>query len=141
MAMMIRTLKILICALPLLVGSAFADAVSVDALASGGASMRDNQLKEIRDVLRGGRGGYLDLGFNYMPLVTQTPLKSEYGEHDGFAFRHHMAGFAAGEVKKNQHLGFLLWFERSGWDGEDFILFPRYNDFSAVRSVTTWGFV
>jgi hypothetical protein len=52
-----------------------------------------------------------------------------------------MAGFAAGEVKKNQHLGFLLWFERSGWDGEDFILFPRYNDFSAVRSVTTWGFV
>ena len=98
MAMKIRTLKILICALPLLVGSAFADAVSVDALASGGASMRDNQLKEIRDVLRGGRGGYLDLGFNYMPLVTQTPLKREYGEHDGFAFRHHMAGFAAGEV-------------------------------------------
>jgi len=141
MAMKIRTLKILICALPFLAGSAFADAVSVDALASGGASMRDNQLKEIRDVLRGGRGGYLDLGFNYMPLVTQTPLKSEYGEHDGFAFRHHMAGFAAGEVKKNQHLGFLLWFERSGWDGEDFILFPRYNDFSAVRSVTTWGFV
>lgn len=131
-------LKTFACLL-LLSGPALADAVSVDALASGGATMRDNQLREIRDVLRGGRGGYVDLGFNYIPVVTQTPLKSEYGEHDGFAFRHHMAGFAAGEVKKNHYLGFLLWLERSGWDGEDFLLFPRYSDFSAVRSVTTWG--
>ena len=131
-------LKTFACLL-LLSGPALADAVSVDALASGGATMRDNQLREIRDVLRGGRGGYVDLGFNYIPAVTQTPLKSEYGEHDGFAFRHHMAGFAAGEVKKNNYLGFLFWLERSGWDGEDFLLFPRYSDFSAVRSVTTWG--
>lgn len=135
-----NTLKIFACALPLLAGQALADAVSIDALAVGGATMRDNQLGEIRDVLRGGRGGYLDFGFNYMPLVSQTPLKSEYGEHDGFAFRHHMAGFGAGEISKNNYLGFLLWFERSGWDGEDFVLFPYYNDFSAVRSVTTWGF-
>ena len=91
-------LKTFACLL-LLSGPALADAVSVDALASGGATMRDNQLREIRDVLRGGRGGYVDLGFNYIPAVTQTPLKSEYGEHDGFAFRHHMAGFDSETLK------------------------------------------
>ena len=109
-------LKTFACLL-LLSGPALADAVSVDALASGGATMRDNQLREIRDVLRGGRGGYVDLGFNYIPAVTQTPLKSEYGEHDGFAFRHHMAGFAAGEVRNYNYLCFLFWLERSGWYG------------------------
>lgn len=118
-----------------------ADAVSPEALAVGGATMRDNQLSEIRDVLRGGRGGYIDFGFNYLPSVTQTPLKSEFGEHDGFAFRHHLAGFGSGDLTKNDHLGLLLWFERSGWDGEDFFFFPQYNEFSAVRSVTTWGLV
>lgn len=137
--MRIRSLKFLACTLLLVVGSAFADAVSADALASGGSQIRDNQLREIRDILRGGRGGYIDFGFNYIPVVTQTPLKSEYGVHDGFAFRHHVAGFGAGEVTKNNYLGALLWFERSGWDGEDFLLFPQYNDFSAVRSITTWG--
>lgn len=119
--------------------SALADAVSVDALANGGAVTRDYQLREIRDVLRGGRGGYVNFGFNYMPLVSQTPLETEYGEHDGFAFRHYLAGFGAGEIKKHNYLGLLLWLERSGWDGEDFFLFPRYNDFSAVRTVATWG--
>ena len=128
------------CSLLLTAGVAFADAVSAEALASGGAFVRDNQLGEIRDILRGGRGGYIDFGFNFIPSVTQTPLKTQFGEHDGFAFRNHMAGFAAGEVKKDNFLGFLLWFERSGWDGEDFVLLPQYNDFSAVRSVTTWGF-
>ena len=100
---------------------------------------RDQQLREIRDIMRGGRGGYIDLGFNYLPFRTQTPLESPYGEHEGYAFKHHFAGFGSGEVTKNNHLGFLLWFERSGWDGEDFFFWPMYNDFSMARSVTTWG--
>ena len=138
--MRVSSIKIMACSLLLTAGVAFADAVSAEALASGGAFVRDNQLGEIRDILRGGRGGYIDFGFNFIPSVTHTPLKTQLGEHDGFAFRNHMAGFAAGEVKKDNFLGFLLWFERSGWDGEDFVLLPQYNDFSAVRSVTTWGF-
>ena len=81
----------------------------------------------------------MDVGFNYLPLPSQTPLESPYGEHDGFAFRHHFAGFGSGEVAKHTQLGALLWFERSGWDGEDFFLFPQYNDFSHVSSMTTWG--
>lgn len=120
-------------------GMAFADAIPADALAAGSAQIRDQQLREIRDVLRGGRGGFIDLGFNYVPLATQTPLKSQYGEHEGYAFRHHVAGFGSGEVAKNVHVGALLWLERSGWDGEDFIALPQYNNFSHIGSVATWG--
>ena len=34
-----------------------ADAISSDALAKGGSVTRDQQLREIRDIMRGGRGG------------------------------------------------------------------------------------
>ena len=119
--------------------SVLADAIPTEALSSAGATMRDQQLREIRDIMRGGRGGYIDLGFNYLPFRSQTPLESEFGEHQGYAFKHHVAGFGSGEITRNNHLGFLLWYERSGWDGEDFFFWPMYNDFALARSVTTWG--
>ncbi len=121
-------------------GIVLADAIKPSGLSMGGAVARDLQLSEIRDIMRGGRGGYWDLGLLYLPFRTQTPLLSEYGEHEGFAFRHHLAAFGSGEVAPDKHLGMLLWYERSGWDGEDFFLFPQYNDFSIQRSVVTWGF-
>lgn len=128
-----------LCLLSLAASFSIADAIPAGALSAGASQTRDQQLREIRDVMRGGRGGFLDVGFNYLPLPSQTPLESPYGEHDGFAFRHHFAGFGSGEVAKHTQLGTLLWFERSGWDGEDFFLFPQYNDFSHVSSMTTWG--
>ena len=60
-------------------------------------------------------------------------------EHEGFAFNQHFAGFGAGEVAKNRHMGALLWFDRSGWDGEDFLFVPHYGDFGIQRSIVTWG--
>lgn len=134
-----KILKRISWVLPFAVSFAVADAIPVNALSAGGAQTRDQQLREIRDVMRGGRGGFIDFGFNYVPVSTQLPLETPYGEHDGFAFRHHIAGFGSGEVAKNYELGALLWFERSGWDGEDFFFFPQYNDFSHVASMTTWG--
>ena len=122
-----------------LVGVALADGIKPEALAKDGAVTRDRHLTEIRDIMRGGRGGYIDFGFYYTPSREQLPLESQYGEHDGFAFNHHFAGFGAGEVAKNRHMGALLWLDRSGWDGEDFLFFPHYNDFSLQRSVVTWG--
>ncbi|WP_298767603.1 hypothetical protein [uncultured Fibrobacter sp.] len=119
---------------------AFADGITPAALSANGAVTRDRHLSEIGEIMRGGRGGYIDLGFYYLPSPHQTPLLSDYGEHDGFAFNHHFAGFGAGEVAKGRHLGALLWYDRSGWDGEDFFFFPQYNDFSLQRSVITWGF-
>ena len=118
---------------------AFADGIKPDALAKDGAVTRDRHLSEIRDVMRGGRGGYIDFGFYYLPSRAQTPLLSEYGEHKGFLFNHHFAGFGSGEVAPHKYMGALLWFDRSGWDGEDFFFFPQYNDFSIQRSVVTWG--
>ena len=109
-----------------LVGYALADGIKPEALAKDGAVTRDRHLTEIRDIMRGGRGGYIDFGFYYTPTSSQLPLDSKYGEHDGFAFNHHFAGFGAGE-------------DRSGWDGEDFLFFPQYNEFSLQRSVVTWG--
>ena len=123
-----------------LVGFALADGIKPDALAKDGAVTRDRHLTEIRDIMRGGRGGYIDLGFYYTPSRNQLPLESQYGEHKGFAFNHHFAAFGAGEVAKDKHMGALLWYDRSGWDGEDFFLFPQYNDFGLQRSVVTWGF-
>lgn len=134
-----RGLGVLIATVLLSVGMALADAVPVQAVSMGGIQTRDQQLREIRDVLRGGRGGFIDLGFNYLPLPTQTPLNSQYGEHEGYAFKHHVDGFLSGETAKYLFLGALFWFERSGWDGEDFFVLPSYNTFSHVSSVTTWG--
>lgn len=136
-----RILKRLLCASLLFAGSALADAVDVDALASGGTWSRDNQMREIGDVLEVGRGGYFDIGFYYFPIPTQAPLKSQFGEHEGFVFNHHASVFAASRLNTDNYLGALLWFERSGWDSEDFFFFPKYSDFGLARSVTTWGLV
>lgn len=122
-----------------LVSFAIADGISPAALSANGAVTRDRHLSEIGELMRGGRGGFIDLGFYYLPSSHQIPLESEYGEHDGFAFNHHFAGFGAGEVAKGRHMGALLWYDRSGWDGEDFFFFPQYSDFSLQRSVITWG--
>ena len=126
-------------ALSLAATASFADAVSVDAVAGAGTWVRDDHLREMGDLLLYGRGSFIDLGMYYTPLPTQIPLKSEFGEHQGFALRHHFAGFSSTEISKDHYLGMLLWFDRYGWDGEDFFLFPRYNDFGHVASVTTWG--
>lgn len=119
----------------------FADSIRADALSRDGAVTRNRQLSEISDVLLGGLGAYLDFGFYYTPFADQLPLNSQYGDHDGFAFRQHFGVFFdATEFAPGKHLGVSLWLDRSGWDGEDFLLFPQYNDFSLLRSVTTWGF-
>ena len=134
-----RSLKIALLSIPLAVASAVADAVDVETVASGGFWMRDNQLHDIGDLLLLGKGSYFDIGFNYTPLSTQIPLRSAFGEHEGYASRHHIAFLASHPFKENQYLNLLLWFERSGWDTEDYFFFPRYSDFGLVRSVTTWG--
>lgn len=133
--------KIMKCLGPVLLGSslAFADGVGVDALSRDGNLTRNRQLMEISDVMLGGRGGYMNLGFYYTPSPEQLPLKSPFGEHEGFAFRQHFGGFGAGSFAPGKYVGGLLWLDRAGWDGEDFLFFPKYNDFSVQRTIITWG--
>ncbi|MCF0222362.1 MAG: hypothetical protein HUK19_08715 [Fibrobacter sp.] len=117
----------------------WADPVTTEDISAGGAITRDRQLKEIGEILRGGRGAYFDIGMYYTPAPDQLPLKSVYGEHEGFAFRQHAAAFVSGRLAEHLHLGGLIWVDRSGWDGEDFVIYPSYNSFSLLRSDFTWG--
>ena len=124
----------------LAVATVFADPVDVETIAGGGFWVRDNQLRDIGEMLLYSQSSFIDFGFNYTPLPTQLPLRSDFGEHDGFAFRHHLSIMSSHQLSNKSYLTALFWFERSGWDGEDFMFVPRYNDFGLVRSVTTWGF-
>ena len=126
--------------LALAAGVAFADPIPTEALTQSGLVMRDRQLRDIGLVMRGGRGGFIDIGYTYTPSSEQLQLKSEYGVHDGFAFRHHYGIFGSWVLDSISHLGFLTWFDRAGWDSQDFFFFPHYGDFAHISSSFTWGF-
>lgn len=126
--------------LALAAGVAFADPIPTDALAQGGLVMRDRQLRDIGLVMRGGRGGFIDIGYTYTPSSKQLPLQSEYGVHNGFAFRHHYGIFGSWVLDSISHFGFLTWFDRAGWDSQDFFFFPHYSKFAHISSAFTWGF-
>ena len=126
--------------LALATGVAFADPIPAEALTQGGLPMRDRQLRDIGLVLRGGRGGFIDIGYTYTPSSEQLQLKSQYGVHNGYAFRHHYGVFGSWVLDPVSHFGFLTWFDRTGWDSQDFFFFPHYGDFAHISSALTWGF-
>ena len=121
-------------------GIAFADPIPAEALTQSGLVMRDRQLRDIGLVMRGGQGGYIDIGYTYTPSSEQLQLKSKYGVHDGFAFRHHYGIFGSWKLDSISHLGFLTWFDRAGWDTQDFFFFPHFGEFAHISSALTWGF-
>lgn len=126
--------------LAMVTGVAFADPIPTEALTQSGLVMRDRQLRDIGLVMRGGRGGFVDFGYTYTPSSEQLQLKSKYGVHDGFAFRHHYGIFGSWALDSLSHLGFLTWFDRAGWDSQDFFFFPHFGDFAHISSSFTWGF-
>lgn len=135
-----RRLNKILFLLAMAAGIAFADPITTDALTRSGLVMRDRQLRDIGLVMRGGRGGFIDIGYTYTPSSEQLQLKSKYGVHDGFAFRHHYGIFGSWPLDSTSHLGFLTWFDRVGWDTQDFFFFPHYGDFAHISSAFTWGF-
>ena len=126
--------------LAVVAGVAFADPIPTEDLTQGGLVMRDRQLRDIGLVMRGGRGGFIDIGYTFTPSSEQLQLKSKYGVHDGFAFRHHYGIFGSWVLDSNSHLGFLTWFDRAGWDTQDFFFFPHYGKPAHISSALTWGF-
>ena len=119
---------------------AFADPIPTEALTQGGLVMRDRQLRDIGLVMRGGRGGFVDIGYTYTPSSEQLQLRSQYGVHNGYAFRHHYGIFGSWVLDSISHFGFLTWFDRAGWDSQDFFFFPHYGKFAHISSAFTWGF-
>ena len=133
-------LKKILLLLTIAAGVAFADPIPTEALTQGGLVMRDRQLRDIGLVMRGGRGGFFDIGYTYTPSSEQLQLNSKYGIHDGFAFRHHYGIYGSWVLDSISHLGFLTWFDRAGWDSQDFFFFPHYGKFAHISSAFTWGF-
>lgn len=118
--------------------SVMAAPIKPDALSAGGRATQEAQLEEISETARPGTSGYISLGTYYFPHPGQTPLKSDFGRHEGFAFRQRLAMYFSGALGKSDwSLGFLWWLERHGFDSEDFILFPAYGEFSLIRNVQT----
>lgn len=114
--------------------------ISPEALSLGGAQTRDLQFREVGEVFHPGTEGYLSFGINYFPLPSQTELSTSYGTHKGYIARYNFAGYFSEEIEKSGwNLGILWWFERHGWDSEDFLLFPHYGNFPLIRSVQTAG--
>lgn len=117
-----------------------ASPIKPQALSNGGRIASETQLEEISETVRPGASGYFALGTYYFPHPEQTALKSDFGRHEGFAFRQRLSMYFSGPLgKSNWLLGFLWWFERHGFDSEDFILFPEYGQFSLIRNVQTAG--
>ena len=118
----------------------FASPITPDALSRGGRVSQENQLDEISEIVRPGVSGFIGLGTYYFPHPGQTALESNFGKHEGFAFRQRFAMYFAGPLGKSDFsLGFFWWLERHGFDSEDFLLFPAYGQFSLVRNLQTAG--
>ncbi len=114
--------------------------IPAEALSQGGNVTRSSQLKEIGDAVRPNMSGYIGFGTYWFLHPRQTALRSAYGKHDGFAFRQHTEVFFAAPLgESGLSLGLLWWLERHGFDTEDFLLFPKYGEFSLIRNVQTAG--
>jgi hypothetical protein len=117
-----------------------ANEISVSSLDHAAEISRDRQLREFQQAFQPGTNGYFALGVHYLPFPTQSALSSEYGTHEGFAFRHTMAAYFANPIANSGvDIGLLWWVERQGWDQEDFFILPDYGEFALVRSIQTAG--
>lgn len=98
---MIFKRQIAVIALLLAAAWSVAEPISIDAIYSAPGITRDRQLQEVHQAFRPDVQAYIGFGIHYLPLSNQLPLKSPFGVHDGFAFRHHLElFFAAPALKK-----------------------------------------
>lgn len=109
-------------------------------LASQPARTSVIQLQEFRQAFRPEYTGYVAAGWMYIPLPSQTQLRTEWGTHEGFAFRQRFAAWLSNPLDNSSlRMGLLWWIERQGWDHEDFIAWPAYGRFGRVQSIQTAG--
>lgn len=114
--------------------------IPYERLAAQPSRTRESQLDEFADVFKPEYDSYLSFGWLYFPFPSQQELKSPYGTHPGFAFRHRFALFAHNPMDSasKYRSGMGWWVERQGWDTEDFLAVPKYSQFGAVRDLHTF---
>jgi hypothetical protein len=101
------------------------------------------QLRDFQGAARPEYNAYISTGIIYLPLPSQSALSTEWGVHDGFAFKQNMGLWLTNNFdgKGSKGLTFGLgWFgERQGWDNEDFLFFPHRGNFSQINQIHTFG--
>jgi hypothetical protein len=102
------------------------------------------QLQDFQGAARPEYNAYLFAGIIYLPLPSQSALSTEWGIHDGFAFKQNLGIWLTnnfdGKGSKGLTYG-LGWFgERQGWDNEDFLFVPHRGKFSQINQIHTFGF-
>ena len=101
------------------------------------------QLLDFQNAARPEYNAYLTAGIIYLPLPSQSALSTEWGIHNGFAFRQRLGIWLTdnfdGKGSRGFRFGFGWFGERQGWDNEDFLFVPHRGDFSQVNQVHTWG--
>ncbi len=101
------------------------------------------QLLDFQNAARPEYNAYLSAGIIYLPLPSQSALLTEWGTHNGFAFRQRIGIWLTdnfdGKGSKGITFG-LGWFgERQGWDNEDFLFVPNRGNFSQINQIHSWG--
>ena len=80
------------------------------------------QLHELEQAFKPEYSGYIAAGWVYFPLPTQSPLRTSWGEHDGYIFRQRLGAWLTNPLDSSRRrLGLAWWAERQGWDSEDFL--------------------
>ncbi|MDR0517008.1 MAG: hypothetical protein LBH25_08195 [Fibromonadaceae bacterium] len=101
------------------------------------------QISVFQNAARPEYSVYLNGGLIYLPLPSQSALRTEWGIHEGFAFRQRIGMWLTYKFNSKEKNGFtygLGWFgERHGWDNEDFLLIPHEGEFYQINQVHTFG--
>ncbi len=102
------------------------------------------QLQDFQSAAKPEYNAYISTGIIYLPLPSQSALSTEWGIHEGFAFKQNMGIWLTnnfdGKASKGLTYG-LGWFgERLGWDNEDFLFVPNRGNFSQINQIHTFGF-
>ncbi|HSQ43038.1 MAG TPA: hypothetical protein VLM37_12230, partial [Fibrobacteraceae bacterium] len=108
-------------------------------LASQAARTREAQLRELYEASQPEYDSYLGLGWMFLPKPDESKLETGYGTMNGFAFRHRFALYLQNPLDSSDlRIGLGWWAERQGWEPEDFLFFPNYSDWGAVRDIQTF---
>jgi len=102
------------------------------------------QLQDFQGAARPEYNAYLSVGIIYLPLPSQSALLTEWGIHDGFAFKQNLGIWLTnnfdGKDSRGLTYGFGWFGERQGWDNEDFLFLPHRGNFSQINQIHSFGF-
>jgi hypothetical protein len=101
------------------------------------------QLRDFQGAAKPEYNAYVSAGIIYLPLPTQSALSSEWGIHNGFAFKQNIGMWLTNNFDGRGSKGLVFglgWFgERQGWDNEDFLFVPNRGMFSKINQIHTLG--